>query len=778
MEREFDFNQNHRLILHTMKKIFYLLFISFITTLSFASTGGGGTGGSTPNACSTANGFCTGTTYNFPNSYGNSSLGGGGIYGCLGSTPNPVWYYMEIDQPGNLDIHISQTNTNGSGIDVDFVLWGPFTSLSSGCNSLSSSNIVDCSYSTAAQEDANIPNAQTGQVYIMLLTNYADDQGNITFSQTGGAGTTNCNVLCDMSALTAVAGACNPATNQYEITGQITFTNPPTVGDLTVSTSGGQSVTIPGPWTSPMSYTIPGNTSNGAAVTVTAVFSDVVTCTMTQNITSPPACTGCTVTPSNTGPVCQGEDFDLTSVINSSTAPTSISWTGPNGFSSSVEDPGTQTSTTAGNQVYNVTVVTPNGTCTGSTTVLVNSLPPVNAGLDQSVCEGTSVTLTATGGVTYQWDNNVTQATAFTPAVGTLTYTVGAVDANGCPGVDQVVVTVNPNPIVSAGPDQNICQGVSVTLSGTGATSYSWNNSVQNGVPFTPTISGTYTIIGTTLAGCTGTDNMNINITPIPIPTLVPDNTIGCMPATFTYTNTSVDLANTFVWDFGDGTTQTGTGPMTHVYPNPGCFNVTLTATTPDGCVGVQAYPSLVCVNQNPISEFSANPGNLNMQNTTSAFTNSSTGASSFIWDFDDATTSTSISPTHTFPNDNPGTYEVMLIAISAEGCVDTSYQIVVVQDELIFYVPNSFTPDGDQYNQTFKPVFTSGFDPFDYHLSIYNRWGELIFESHDTFYGWPGNYGFGNGLCPEGSYTWKLDFKTSLTDARKLYTGSVTIIR
>src|SRR5690606_22246437 len=124
-----------------------------------------------------------------------------GIYGCLASTPNPVWYFMEIDQPGNLDIHISQTNTNGSGIDVDFVLWGPFTSLSSGCNSLSSSNIVDCSYSTAAQEDANISNAQTGQVYIMLLTNYSDSQGNITFSQTGGAGTTNCNVLCDMSAL-------------------------------------------------------------------------------------------------------------------------------------------------------------------------------------------------------------------------------------------------------------------------------------------------------------------------------------------------------------------------------------------------------------------------------------------------------------------------------------------------------------------------------------------------------------------------------------------------
>ena len=99
--------------------------------------------------------------------------------------------------------------------------------------------------------------------------------------------------------------------------------------------------------------------------------------------------------------------------------------------------------------------------------------------------------------------------------------------------------------------------------------------------------------------------------------------------------------------------------------------------------------------------------------------------------------------------------------------------------EDVVYYIPNVFTPDGDNYNQTFQPVFTSGFDPFDYSMYIYNRWGELIFESHDALQGWDGTYLSSNvDLVQEGSYIYVIDFKLKQNDERKKITGHLTLIR
>jgi gliding motility-associated-like protein len=95
-----------------------------------------------------------------------------------------------------------------------------------------------------------------------------------------------------------------------------------------------------------------------------------------------------------------------------------------------------------------------------------------------------------------------------------------------------------------------------------------------------------------------------------------------------------------------------------------------------------------------------------------------------------------------------------------------------------VYYIPNAFTPDGDQFNQNFKPVFTSGFDPFDYNLKIFNRWGELIFESMNHEIGWDGTYKATEGTCPDGVYVWMIEFKTTSTDARKKIQGHVILMK
>ena len=105
-------------------------------------------------------------------------------------------------------------------------------------------------------------------------------------------------------------------------------------------------------------------------------------------------------------------------------------------------------------------------------------------------------------------------------------------------------------------------------------------------------------------------------------------------------------------------------------------------------------------------------------------------------------------------------------------GCYDSTTQVINVLDALIFNVPNSFTPNGDEFNNVFKPVFGSGFSPEDYSLLVYNRWGETVFQSLDLFNGWDGTY---NGTeSPSATYYYVI----VKGDAEEGVTGTVNIIR
>jgi len=174
--------------------------------------------------------FCAGdNAVPVPNSTG---VTGYGSIGCLGSTPNPVWYYLTIDDPGNMNFTLTQVSTNGTPIDVDFAAFGPFTSELDACSQIelvpgANPLIVACSYSASATEIFTIPNTQNGQVYALLLTNFNGQAGNITLTQTNigvpGAGSTSCDitvalgvdqVLCATDVATVTADVSNPGDEQ------------------------------------------------------------------------------------------------------------------------------------------------------------------------------------------------------------------------------------------------------------------------------------------------------------------------------------------------------------------------------------------------------------------------------------------------------------------------------------------------------------------------------------------------------------------------------------
>jgi hypothetical protein len=165
---------------------------------------------------------------------------------------------------------------------------------------------------------------------------------------------------------------------------------------------------------------------------------------------------------------------------------------------------------------YVVTGVDNNGCINHDTvTVVVNALPNVFAGNNQTVCLNTPVVLSGSGAATYVWNNNVVNNTPFTP-VTTNNYVVTGTDANGCVNTDTTTVTVLPLPVVNAGQDFAICIGAGASLSGAGAQTYQWNNGVLNAVTFFPTSTQTYTVIGTGANGCSSQDSVVVTVNTVP----------------------------------------------------------------------------------------------------------------------------------------------------------------------------------------------------------------------------------------------------------------------
>lgn len=413
---------------------------------------------------------------------------------------------------------------------------------------------------------------------------------------------------------------------------------------------------------------------------------------------------------------------------------------------------------------------------TDSVQVLFYTPPVVEAGADQAVCNGESVTLAATGTISYQWNNNVADGVSFVPALGSTTYTVTGTDANGCADTDSLVVVVHALPVVAAGTDQLICPQSTVTLQASGASAYAWNNGVTDGVSFVPATSVVYTVTGTDANGCQATDAVSVNIEPRVAVQFAVDHSEGCVPLDVVFTNQSSGGTNCY-WEFSDGTDATGCSSIDHTFENPGCYDVTLTTTTALGCVSDTTLPNFVCVYPNPQASFQPSPYFMSEIDPVTTMQNSSLGATTYEWDFGDGGVSTLENPSHNY-GETIENYVITLTAISDYGCVDTAVAIVGVQEELIYYVPNTFTPDGDRFNEEFKPQFTSGFDRDTYHLYIFDRWGQLVFESKDVDYGWNGS--FAGQIAQDGTYTWKIEFKSLDRDEMQLQaiTGHVNILK
>jgi gliding motility-associated-like protein len=428
------------------------------------------------------------------------------------------------------------------------------------------------------------------------------------------------------------------------------------------------------------------------------------------------------------------------------------------------------------NQTYTVTttgtyfVTVDNGGCSTTDTIDVDIVNlTLDLGPDITICDPT-ITLDAQNpGSTYEWQDASTNQSYDVSVVGT--YSVEITDPNGCTTSDTLIVSLG-SITVDLGNDTLLCNGTQLALDALnpGAT-YQWQDMSTNQT-FNVVTAGTYWV-SVVYGLCNDADTLMILSTE-PIAQFFPSDTVGCPPLLVSFTDESVTPHGNIVqweWDFGDGSFSSQQYP-THEYLTSGIYSVNLTVTTDLGCTNMEGHTVQVTIYDQPTAAFNFSP-NPAVLDEEVFFTDQSTNATSWFWEFNNSSTSTVQNPTFTF--NEAGEITVLLI-VSNEQCTDTTWLNINVNEELIYYVPNAFTPDGDEFNQTFQPIFTTGFDPYDFNMDIFNRWGEVIFTSNDTTIGWDGTYK--GQIAQDGTYTWKIEFKETMSDKRHSIIGHVNILR
>jgi len=485
-----------------------------------------------------------------------------------------------------------------------------------------------------------------------------------------------------------------------------------------------------------------------------------------------------TITPNGATTFCQGASVVLTANAG---AGLSYLWE-LNGTPISGATNVSQTVSAAGD--YSLTVTQNGCSTTENQLVVVNSLPTITVN-NPTICPNESVVITANptpSGGTFIWSLGAqTTNSITTTAAVTTPFTVEYTAPNGCEVIGNGILTVTTvlNGTVQVN-NPSICLGDVAVLTANPSVpggTYFWSPGGQTtpAISVSPNTNSTYSVVYS-LNGCSAVSvDGTVTVNSPPIVSFSADNLTGCSPLNVTFTSTGAP-ASFYSWNMGDGTQISGATVNT-TFTTAGCHDITLTATE-NGCTGTQTLVNYICVNPVPEASFSTNISTFTENTQAVSFSNNTTGGQTYNWNFGDGTSpSTEDEPQHNFSNTLEG-YTITLIAYSG-ACLDEFSLFIPYQEELLFFIPNTFTPDDDFYNPTFQPVFTSGFDPYDYTLSLYNRWGELIFVSQNASVGWNGTFGATDAkICQEGIYTWKIEFKVLATDERKIVSGHVNLMR
>ncbi|MCX7861763.1 MAG: PKD domain-containing protein, partial [Bacteroidales bacterium] len=471
-------------------------------------------------------------------------------------------------------------------------------------------------------------------------------------------------------------------------------------------------------------------------------------------------------------------DGKIYTTVTGGTPPYSYHWSNgiPNSFIANAS------------QGYYMLTVTDSKGCKAYDTTFIHEPTKLFIDIPDTIflCKDSSVNITAsvTGGTypyTLLWNTGQVQQTITVSPQQTTYYYVTVTDANQCQAFDNLLVYIYPPLVLQySTTNDSICPGELFTIfpsvSGGNGGPYQYfinQQSVSLPIHLYPNFSQAYQL--TVKDGSNYQTKVNIPVQVYPLPPLNPSSDViaGCEPLAVTFNDGSPDEGQTYIWDFGDGESSYIKNP-THIFENEGTYTITITVQNIFGCKVTNIYPNWITVYPNPVARFEKNPLRANILEPVFDFINYSSLADSIQWYFGDGDSTNTTNPTHVYPS-QPGTYQVMLVVYTNKGCVDTATGYVHIDDIYTLYAPTAFSPDGDGINEYFK-IFAHGIDKETFSIVIYDRWGEIIWESKNIEEGWDGKVKNGK-IAPVGSYTWLLkcrDFNGILHEE----SGVVNIIR
>ncbi len=547
----------------------------------------------------------------------------------------------------------------------------------------------------------------------------------------------------------------------------------------------------------------PGN----GIVTVT----DLNGCTFDVSYTVPDAGSPVIDNMTFTSPSCFGTSNGSASVFVSQGTPAyTYSWNDP--FSQTVAN---AVALPAGN--YCVSVTDQNGCATSN---CINVTQPSVLGavpdISRTICFGESTQLWASGqGGTSPYTINWTTAglsgggPITVSPTSTSNYCFTVTDANGCLSPNAcITITVRDPLAIDLIDAVSLCTGLDVDLVATASGgdptgySFSWINAANNqsitdvevGASSTitvgPTVPTTYQV--TLSDGCStdAIEEVDVIILNNPVAFLNVADSNGCEPFNAQFT-INTDIGTNFLFDVNcDGTnevTTTNTN-FSYLFANEGLYDICLDVVSAAGCTTSLSYPELIEVYPLPVANFTPDPSSTTILTPYVTFNDNSIGGTTYNWDFGDGltvnglisstilgvdhTSGPMITPIHTYAD--TGIYDVTLTVTTEYGCINTYTYPIVIDGDYAFYVSNAFTPDGDGVNDTFRPDGI-GLDPDNYEFLIFNRWGQLIFESYNPNTSWDGTF---NGVeSQQDVYVWKIKTKDHTKKEREYY-GHVTLVR
>ena len=291
-----------------------------------------------------------------------------------------------------------------------------------------------------------------------------------------------------------------------------------------------------------------------------------------------------------------------------------------------------------------------------------------------------------------------------------------------------------------------------------------------------PTQTTTYTVIVTD--GCTtpaASKLLTINIFPTPLANFFSDTTFVCSGGCVLFTDASViqpGSTNSYLWTFGDGDIYAG-NQIQKCFYQAGTFDVSLKVTSANGCSDTISLPDYITVGSVPVANFSYDPENPTDLNPLVNFQDYSTFSDRWLWNFgDESLLSNEQNPSHLFSE--TGSYCITLYVENESGCADSTIKCLVVESERTIYIPNTFTPNDDNLNNTFK-VSANGWDIDFFEFRIFNRWGNQVFKTNDILTGWDGSGNEGGAAIDTYVYHIEIrdkNLKTLILD------GHVNLIR